>query len=190
MDRDLTGCSRAARSLTPIDVLCHSRRRGVETQAAAVASRAGEWGECIEMSDAEEIRKLIARYAQSVDDGKFDVLSSLFASDGEWVTPLGTMHGPQEIYDFMANSERDRSSDAKMKHLALNNIIDIDVDGESATAWSDFLLVRAGPNGGTIVRGGRYEDAFTKEDGQWRFARRVHHTSAWSSDMVMGLEAK
>ncbi|MET0921429.1 MAG: hypothetical protein ABWY77_09555 [Acidimicrobiia bacterium] len=40
------------------------------------------------------------------------------------------------------------------------------------------------------MRAGRYEDTFTKKSGEWRFARRVHHSSAWHPDMVMGGDTK
>lgn len=137
------------------------------------------------MCDAEQIRKLIARYAQAIDDARYDDLASLFAEDAEWVTPEGSVRGPQGVRDFMsAYRRRGAASDTKTKHLATNSVIDI--DGDTATALSDFIVVRSGPaDGGTVVRAGRYEDAFTKQDGEWRFAKRVHHSSAWRPDMAM-----
>jgi hypothetical protein len=99
------------------------------------------------------------------------------------VTPAGTSKGQQEIRGFISSFESGRATDVKSKHLALNNIID--VDGDTASAWSDFIVVQSGPAGGTIARAGRYEDTFAKVDGSWRFARRVHHSSAWNPSMVM-----
>src|SRR5262249_28489996 len=110
---------------------------------------------------------------------RLEELQMLFARDAVWVTPVGTWTGRRDIYEHLAATER--VPDQRRKHLVVNSIVE--VHGDTATAVSDGVLVQGGPDiGGTVIRGGRYEDELVKEDGAWRISKRVNHTGAFRSD--------
>ena len=60
---------------------------------------------------------------------------------------------------------------AKNYHLLSNFVIT--VNGDSATAWSRWAFVVPGERGAAISQAGRYDDTLVREDGHWRFKRRV-----------------
>ena len=61
------------------------------------------------------------------------------------------------------------------KHYITNIVITL--DGDRASARSDYLVVRESEGGLMPVMGGTYMDTFVKREGSWRFARKqlVHN---------------
>ena len=58
-------------------------------------------------------------------------------------------------------------------HHILSNFV-IDVTGDTATAWSRWMFMVPGPNNTAVAaQSGRYEDTLVREDGKWKFKRRV-----------------
>ena len=126
------------------------------------------------LEDIEEIRVLLTNYGRFLDAHDLVSYSRLFARDGEWVGGFGSAKGPAGIQAFMEKnlgpgiSRRPGSS----FHLLTNFIVD--VHGDTATAWSRWLFMTAGPdNRPTPAMGGHYDDILVREDGQWKFRRRV-----------------
>ena len=56
-------------------------------------------------------------------------------------------------------------------HLLSNFVIA--VQGDTATAWSRWAFVVPGQQGAAIAQAGRYDDTLVRENGRWRFKRRV-----------------
>jgi hypothetical protein len=55
----------------------------------------------------------------------------------------------------------------------LSNFV-IEVKGDAATAWSRWTFVVPSPdNKPAISQAGRYDDTLVREDGRWKFKRRV-----------------
>jgi hypothetical protein len=52
-------------------------------------------------------------------------------------------------------------------HVTTNSLIDVDGDGASAT--TDYLFVRPTPEGLGLIAAGRYIDQLVRDDGRWRF---------------------
>src|SRR5262249_40449375 len=107
--------------------------------------------------------------------------------DGVWVTPVGTRNGRAEILEkSVEEHKRLRERDAaggRTKHIASNSIIKI--DGDTATALSDFVTVEATPTGGIVMRGGKYDDEFKKIDGVWLISRKQNHSGPFHPDRSM-----
>ena len=60
---------------------------------------------------------------------------------------------------------------AKNYHLLSNFVIT--VNGDTATAWSRWAFVVPGQQGAAIAQAGRYDDQLVRENGRWKFKKRV-----------------
>ena len=123
------------------------------------------------MSDEEAIRRTLAAYCQTCDDGRFDEFVALFADDAVFAVPPGApAEGREAIRGFM---EAGYTPDVRGKHLLGEPLIT--VSGSSAAALTDFVFVgrRDGGDWG-IVTTGRYDDELRRTpDGTWLFTRRT-----------------
>jgi uncharacterized protein (TIGR02246 family) len=121
--------------------------------------------------DKAEIEQLLLDYGRHLDARDFGAYAGLFAADGEWVGGFGTVAGPANIKTFMEKAMPGANT-AKNYHLLSNFVIS--VSGETATAWSRWAFVSPSPQGGAVIsQAGRYDDALVRENGRWRFKRRV-----------------
>jgi uncharacterized protein (TIGR02246 family) len=125
-----------------------------------------------QLQDKEEIERLLLDYGRHLDSRDFAAYGRLFAKDGEWVGGFGTATGgPAGIQAFMEKAMGTGPNTAHNYHLLTNFVIT--VMGNTATAWSRWAFVVPGPSGATIAQAGRYDDTLVRENGQWRFKRRV-----------------
>jgi hypothetical protein len=126
------------------------------------------------MSDYDEIRNLIARYALYADDWQFEKQATLFMPDGVLI------EGGRELAMHSTNITLAKSYVQAMleepqpsgfKHLQCNSAIDI--DGDHATALSDLLSLRLSSEKGWSIGSGRYADVFVRVNGHWLFKSRT-----------------
>jgi uncharacterized protein (TIGR02246 family) len=121
------------------------------------------------MSDKDEIRELLARYCFALDADRFEEMAALFTPDGVWETAFGTGTGRAGIVAQargIATGERPRRA-----HLTTNIVIDL--DGGTATAKSNWVVVQNSAAGPVIGSGGAYADRLVKVDGRWFFKHRT-----------------
>lgn len=122
--------------------------------------------------DKDEIQNLLLDYGRHLDNRDFAAYSKLFARDGEWVGGFGQVAGPADIQAFMEKAMGTQPNRAKNYHLLSNFVIT--VNGDTATAWSRWAFVVPSQQGGAVIsQAGRYDDQLVREDGRWRFKRRV-----------------
>ena len=121
--------------------------------------------------DKDEITNLLLDYGRHLDNRDFVAYSRLFARDGEWVGGFGSVSGPANIQAFMEKNMGTTPNRAKNYHLLSNFVIT--VNGDTATAWSRWAFVVPGERGALISQAGRYDDTLVREDGRWRFKRRM-----------------
>ena len=121
--------------------------------------------------DKEEIQNLLLDYGRHLDSRDFAAYSALFAKDGEWVGGFGSVAAPANIKAFMEKAMGTQPNVAKNYHLLSNFVIR--VNGDTATAWSRWAFVVPGAQGAAIAQAGRYDDTLVRENGRWRFKRRV-----------------
>ena len=125
-----------------------------------------------QFEDKAEIERLLLDYGRNLDSRDFAGYGRLFAKDGEWVGGFGTASGgPAGIQAFMEKSMGTAPNRANNYHLLSNFVIT--VTGDNATAWSRWAFVVPGAAGATIAQAGRYDDTLVRENGRWRFKRRV-----------------
>jgi uncharacterized protein (TIGR02246 family) len=133
--------------------------------AAALSARLQKF------EDKEEIQNLLLDYSRHLDSRDFGAYSGLFATDGEWVGGFGSVSGPANIQAFMEKNMGTGPNRAKNYHLLSNFVIT--VNGDTATAWSRWAFVVPAERGAAISQAGRYDDTLVRENGRWKFKRRV-----------------
>ncbi|BBZ79750.1 hypothetical protein MANY_50870 [Mycolicibacterium anyangense] len=124
-------------------------------------------------ADKLEITELLYRYAELIDSGDFDGVGTLLAraSFGGPNTP--SVSGADNIAGLFGMTTR-RFADTgtpKTRHLVLNAIVDL--DGDTATSRSTFLVMQATD---TVrfqpIVAGRYYDRFARDGNGWYFTER------------------
>jgi hypothetical protein len=129
------------------------------------------------LEDREEIRQLLINYGRYLDQGDFAAFSKLFSeNDGEWIGGMGKAKGPQAIRKLM---EESIGIMAARKNASFHLFADetIHLAGDRATATTKWIfVVQEEANRPQPVLMGHYEDDLVRENGSWRFQRRVVHS--------------
>ena|ERR1039458_9546825 len=127
------------------------------------------------LEDIEEIRNLLTDYGRFLDAHDLVAYSNLFAKEGEWVGGFGTGQGPAGVLALMQKNlppPNPATKPGSTYHLLTN--FEIDVHGDTATAWSRWTFTVTGAdNKPSMLSGGHYDDELVREDGRWKFQRRV-----------------
>lgn len=119
----------------------------------------------LEHKDA--IRDVLHLYCQCMDEGRFAELGTLFTEDGEWIAPYRRARGPAAITAWLTQSVPPAP---RRMHYVMNSLIQ--VQGDSAEAKSNYLVMVEGPEGPVASVCGTYVDRLARADGGWRFTRR------------------
>jgi 3-phenylpropionate/cinnamic acid dioxygenase small subunit len=117
-------------------------------------------------TDVEDIRDLMARYAQALDDGRFDDWAACFTPDGVLAFGDMTIVGRLAIREFGART----APPGRQVHL--NNVSSIDLSSSGATGTTDWVTVHVIDEAITVNGAGRYHDEYVSVSGRWLFARR------------------
>ena len=136
-----------------------------QAQTASVESRLKQ------LEDKEQIAQLLIDYGRHLDGRDLAAYAALFATDGEWVGGFGKVAGRANIQAFMEKSLGTGPNRGGSHHIMSNFVIT--VKGDTATAWSRWTFVTPGDRGAAIAQAGRYDDTFVRENGAWKFKRRV-----------------
>jgi uncharacterized protein (TIGR02246 family) len=129
------------------------------------------------LEDIEAIRTLLIRYGRELDKRDFAAYGALFAQDGSWKGGMGTATGPEAIAKMVAAGFERMSPTLYTNSNHVMSSFDIEVDGDTATAWSRWTWVVVGANGKPQPeRAGHYEDTLVRERGEWKFKTRQAFT--------------
>ncbi len=155
-------------ALLPIAVPATAQEQGAQLSLEERIQRA---------EDEIAIRRLLIDYAWAQDARDFTAFASLFAGEGEWINGNRTYRGPDAILDMLVSIYGEPEPDYVNKEsLHVSSNIEIDVDGDRATAHSRHLLIMRGPDGEPVpALAGRYEDELIRENGEWKFLRRIDY---------------
>lgn len=128
------------------------------------------------LEDREEIRRLLIDYGRFLDRRDFKAFSQLFAEEeGEWIGGMGKARGRQAIRKLMEEKIGGGEIEASNYHLFTNDSIDL--NGDSATATTKWVFVIRNDSGlPQPLYLGHYEDRFKRENGQWKFLRRIAYS--------------
>lgn len=129
------------------------------------------------LEDIEAIRSLLVDYGRTLDRRDFQAYGALFAQNGSWKGGMGTATGPDAIATMVAAGFERMSPSLYEGSNHVMSSFDIDVDGDTATAWSRWTWVVVGANGKPQPeRAGHYEDTLVREGGEWKFQTRQAFT--------------
>jgi uncharacterized protein (TIGR02246 family) len=106
------------------------------------------------------VRDVIADYALALDGGDIDGCLRLFTPDAQFLVYGRSFVGHSGIGAMFRNAPRG---------LHLTGVSRVEVSGDTATARSQVLFVRAGD---LQLRPALYDDELVRTDGRWRFATR------------------
>lgn len=118
-----------------------------------------------EAIETERIRRLMAAYCHRIDDGDLAGWASLFTGDATLAIGRHEYGGRPAIREW-AESSLAGAPEAS-RHMVTN--AEIEIDGATATAISDFMVLSASMS---VLVGGRYDDRLVLSDGTWSFAER------------------
>jgi hypothetical protein len=151
------------------------------------------------LEDKEAIQSILERYFEYQESGQTEAFANLFAKDGELILRRGaTTGGPAGILRSMSRGANRSAADAAapasppatgaasapstgaarpslegMRHILSN--VHIEVKGDTATASSRWTMLVPGEDNRTTRIGGsgRYVDKLVRENGEWKFQKRV-----------------
>jgi ketosteroid isomerase-like protein len=138
-----------------------------------------------EWDDKLAIRELLERYMRYNDDGALDRVVALFADDAIYQVTGNVLRGHRDIREFLGRSGAftdgrpvwtepgELYKQPRSVHLISSPIID--VDGDEATAESDFVVINRDADGRAYTSlVGRYRDQLQRQpDGRWLIAKRT-----------------
>jgi uncharacterized protein (TIGR02246 family) len=158
-----------AMALAPLLCAATAQAQGSAPGASARNRQTADLVQRIE--DRAAIERVLVEYGRTLDARDFKAYSALFAKDGVWSGGMGTIKGPAAIQAFMEKAIPGPNT-AHNFHVLSN--FAIDVNGDTATAWSRWTFMVPGPNNTAVAaQSGRYDDTLVREDGRWKFKRRT-----------------
>lgn len=110
------------------------------------------------MSSEDGIRRTVARYCQLFNARQWDALGSVFSEDATIITRRGTFSGRDAV---VKDLEGALPPEYNGTLFATNTVIT--VDGDSATAVSEFL----GVEGNRVTATGTYVDKLVRSGEEW-----------------------
>jgi uncharacterized protein (TIGR02246 family) len=126
------------------------------------------------VEDQQAIQRLLLDYGRTLDARDFAAYAALFAADGQWKGALGTYKGPREIQAAMEKIFTDAAADIpKGRNFHVMSNFFIDVQGDRATARSNFIFYKLDGSKPVAEVAGRYEDVLVRVGGAWKFLQRT-----------------
>lgn len=139
--------------------------------APSLDTLAQDAGRAQAVRDVKNLQKTYAQYAQF---GLWDEMSTLFAHDGALDTGTGEVKGQKAISAFLTatygNGHQGLEAGAVYTQLAAAPVVNLSVDGASAQARWDVMILRSDAQGNASIEGGIMENRYRKEDGVWKLA--------------------
>lgn len=129
------------------------------------------------VEDELAIRRLLVEYSATQDARDYAGYAALFAENGEWINGSTVHKGREAIFKMLVNLYGPTPEGfVNDESYHLNSNAQIDIDGDRAKVRSRHLLIWRGANGEPVpALAGRYEDDLIREDGRWKFLKRIDY---------------
>ena len=127
-----------------------------------------------DLESREEIREVMHDYGRLLDARDFDAFARLWATNSVYDSGGLISKGPQAIAAFLKEIIGRNPAGYKTPnfHVFFNENIDVHGDHATATSKSAFLVPGEGNKADAAIVA-EYQDEFTREDGHWKFLRRL-----------------
>ncbi|MBT2186436.1 nuclear transport factor 2 family protein [Sphingobium sp. H33] len=129
------------------------------------------------VEDELAIRRILLDYSFTQDAHDYEGYTALFAKEGEWANGPTVKKGRDAIHKMLIDLYGATPAgyvNNESYHITTN--LQVDIDGDRATARSRHLLIMRGPSGQPEpVLAGRYEDQLIREDGAWKILKRIDY---------------
>ena len=120
--------------------------------------------------DREQVRELYARYAFTVDYGRYQEWVECFTADGTFESPrFGKHQGSQGLLRFTAIYKESQGG-AQVRHVMSNVTFELAGDRGTGGCYLSYYHCKDGKI--SLASLGRYEDRLRKVDGEWHFEIR------------------
>jgi ketosteroid isomerase-like protein len=121
----------------------------------------------------EDIRNLLGTYCERIDSGDFASVAELFA-DGVLLDDKGAeiARGAAQCAALWTRIIRLYDGSPRTRHMVAAPVIEL--DGDTATCRSSYVVFQGLPNGRfEPICGGRYRDTFAWDSSGWHFTSRM-----------------
>ncbi len=124
------------------------------------------------LASVEAIRSLVTAYAIACDEHDMLRLTSLFTEDAVFTSPNGAMvaNGRDAIADMFVETLKIRGPAFHWTH---DVSVTVDVQDPNRATGLVYSHAETTPNGVVSLAAMKYFDDYRREEGQWRFAKRV-----------------
>jgi ketosteroid isomerase-like protein len=156
--------------------------RGAGAQSKTAVASAGH----DTSAEGDEIRRMIEKYAKSIDDADTRLASQIWSDSPEvsFIHPMGHEHGLQQIKE---NLYKHLMGDTfSQRRLSIHDI-SANVYGDAA--WAEFywdFAAKFRKDGSPITTHGRETQVYRKEQGHWRLVH-VHYSGMPVTEERKGL---
>lgn len=124
------------------------------------------------MTASESISRLIALYSHLLDDQDYENWIQLFTDDGLLVVGGVEHRGRDAIKAFVASIQPHPPGKHFMGLPVINQL-----DGTTAHAWCDMVMLLPSSTGVDTVAMCRYHDVVVCVDGEWKFSHRYYQAA-------------
>jgi hypothetical protein len=140
-----------------------------------------------ELEDRQAIHELLMNYGRTLDNRDFEGFARLFTADAEYGGGTLQFKGPAAIRAWLEKALKTNAAPAPGKdwHFLLNETITLNGDEATAVSLGAFF-VRGEGNKLESNSIAIYTDHLVRQDGVWKFKRRVLG-SAPSADVLKAL---
>ena len=115
-----------------------------------------------------EIRNLVAQYAQHTDDTRIQEWTELFVEDARMEANGQPLEGRPALTEWITGV----TSSMKLRHIMGGVTVTVDSATEAHGA-ADMILLAAVEGNWILAAAPRYVDRYVKTDAGWRFAERI-----------------